>query len=139
MEYRRITQDGTLTIETPNDTQMIRPKIGDLIGIEGNDVFFLYNDQKHLTRDSVQNARAISKEVTICELCKQADYEMDFNCLMPSFNALLQAYICGPCWSSEESDMHVAVKVIKVRIADLKLIPPLSMEKVSKLLDIRSS
>lgn len=56
------------------------------------------------------------KKLPICEICEKNKGDMVFNCYMPSFGAMVQGFVCMPCYGEAESDMHIAVDIVGKRM-----------------------
>jgi len=69
-----------------------------------------------------------------CELCGAESF-MDFHCLLPSFNRVLNAKICRRCFEGADHDMALAVAVVKQRADKRKILLPVSMVEAVDLID----
>ena len=68
-----------------------------------------------------------------CELCSEQEGEMDFNCVLPSFNTVVEGDICFTCFGIAENDMDIATDLIKRR-AEQAMIPlPTTVERMLTL------
>ncbi len=68
-----------------------------------------------------------------CELCSTTSF-MEFNCWMPSFGMVLRADICPSCFKSAESDMALAVEIIRKRAESHNMSLPMSMKEIAQLI-----
>jgi hypothetical protein len=69
-----------------------------------------------------------------CELCDKESTDenliMDFNCMMPSFDAMFRGWICLECFGARAQDMEIVADLLKIRAKARNVELPIKDPKV---------
>ena len=71
----------------------------------------------------------------MCEVCGTDKVEMSFNCWMPSFGRMVTADICMDCFERADSDIELAVDIVKKRAEKKKIPLPMNEETLVTLFE----